>query len=85
MAPTMWRWTPLRDFIALSSLIEMAHHLERLSLENVATAQHEGAIGNEAVERIAHEGELEIAGESRVAQVRAHLAQAQVRSPSDPG
>ena len=41
-------------------------------------ATHERAVGHEAVERIAHEGELEIARERLFAEERTHLLQRQV-------
>jgi hypothetical protein len=56
----------------------VAHHRLGLLLEHLAAPQHEGAVGDEAVERIADEGELEIVGEGLFAQVRAHLAQGQM-------
>ena len=57
---------------------EVIHGLARLSFEQVSTAQHEGAIGNEAVEGITHEGEFEIAVEGILPQKRTQLPQGKV-------
>ena len=56
----------------------MTHGLLRPALEVVPAPQHEGAVGDKAVEGIAHEGELEIAAEIRVPQTGPHLLQGQV-------
>src|SRR5690349_20073381 len=54
---------------------EMTHHDLRVLLELSAFAGHEGAIGNEAVEGVAHEGELEEAVEILRPEVGSNLLQ----------
>ena len=58
----------------------MLHHIARTLLENVAVTQHESAVRDETVERIAHEGKLEIA-KGVFAEIGTHLSQRQMAMP----